>query len=609
MRGPALLALGLGICSLACGVGSRSSKQEVPVWSQSLLAFDEDEDLLFVAHRDAARVVGLEAATGRKVWETAVGRWPQYLDLGSGDRHNELLVSCSGSGEVWRLEARSGRVLDRLAVGPDPRGFALVGDRYLAVALYSLHQLAVWDLSSRRQVAALDVPWFPTAVRAGGGEVSLYIGHFYDGKVTVVDSRTWKVKTAFQATADANQVSALAVADRGRTLYIPHIVDNTEQPEIHLANTIFPVVSVVDVATRVTKRLNLAFIDTPVNGPEALAVLPKRALIISVNSRSDDLSLVDRTTSLAVGHIEVGRFPLGIVAERDEQRVFVANAFEHTISVIDLVTLKETGRWRYGQEVLPPNLARGRDLFNNANTVRMVLNQWIVCSNCHPGGHSDGRIWHLPGKPALRTKDLHGLVNTLPAGWLATQDEMQDEEVFIRKFLLGIGLSPTPPNPELGKSNAGLSADLEALSAYVYSLRFEPSPYLVNGTLSAAAERGRRLFESPMVGCSGCHPPPFYTLSRLIDNPRFAKLLEPDPTPLPPVDVPSLLGLYMQPRLLHDGRATRPREIFQRWNQGNRHGHTQGLSPRDLDDLEAFVLSLPYEPPKPAVFAQAGITH
>jgi DNA-binding beta-propeller fold protein YncE len=600
MRRPTLVVLGLGLLALvlACGVAFRPSHVESPTWTQSPLAFDEDAGLLIVAHRDASRVVALTAATGRKAWETEVGRGPRFLDLAASGRRREVLVSCAGSGEVWRLDARTGRVRDRLAVGANPRGFALVGGRYLAVALYPLHRLAVWDLESRRRVASVDVPWFPTAVRAAPQEEILYVGHFYDGKITVVDTRAWKVKSHLQADAKTNQVSALAVGDRGRSIFIPHVITNNELPELHLANTVFPVVSVLDTATRAAKRLDLAFIDTPVSGPEALAVLPRRGVIIAVNSRSDDLSLIHRESSLAAGHLEVGRFPLGIVVERDEARAFVANTFEHTISAIDLASLKEMGRFRYGEEVLPPNLARGRDLFNNANTVQMVLNQWIVCSNCHPDGHSDGRVWKLPGKPPLRTKDLHGLASTLPAGWLASQDEMHDEEVFIRDFMLGNGLSPKPPYPKLGKPNTGLSKDLDALSDYVYSLRFEPSPYLENGRLSTAAERGRRLFESAAVGCATCHPAPYYTVSRLADNPRFAKLLEPDPTPLPPVDVPSLLGVYMQPRLLHDARARRPREVFARWNQGDRHGRTSGLGRRDLDDLDAFLLSLPFEEPR-----------
>ena len=171
MRGPKLIALGLGLLALSCGVFYRpAGNVEAPVWTQSLLAFDESTGLLLVAHQDASRVVALRSADGGKAWETPVGRGPRFLDLQGDGRRKELLVSCGGSGEVWRLDARTGRVLDRLAVGASPRGFAVVGGRYLAVALYPLHRLAVWDLRSRRRVATVAVPRFPTAVRAGRGE-------------------------------------------------------------------------------------------------------------------------------------------------------------------------------------------------------------------------------------------------------------------------------------------------------------------------------------------------------------------------------------------------------------------------------------------------------
>ena len=62
-----------------------------------------------------------------------------------------------------------------------------------------------------------------------------------------------------------------------------------------------------------------------------------------------------------------------------------------------------------------------------------------------------------------------------------------------------------------------------------------------------------------------------------------------------PIDVPSLLGIYLRPRFLHDGRAERLVDIFQRWNASDRHSHTSDLSSQDLEDIEAFLVSLPYE--------------
>lgn len=388
----------------------------------------------------------------------------------------------------------------------------------------------------------------------------------------------------------------------GDTLYIPHLLSNTIQPTLHLANTVFPAVSVLPLGRQGSFKLDLAFIDRPVNGPEALAIWHRGRFLAAVNSRSNDLTVIDLEDRLLEAHIPVGRFPVGMVIEPDGERAYVYNAHDHTISVVSLGALREIERWPVDEEVLPANLARGRDIFHDADSLNMTLNQWVSCSNCHPDGHSDGRVWQLPGKPRLRTKDLRGLLATLPAGWNATQDEMQDEEIFIRNFHLGLGLSEKEPHAALGPPNAGLSADLDALSEYVYSLAVTPSPNLIDGRLSQPAERGRTLFFSSQLGCVGCHPPPSFTVSRLADNPRYEGLLAPELDPVPPVDVPSLLGLWRQPRLLHDGRAERPLEVFTHWNQQDRHGRTSHLSEAELLDLEAFLLSLPYAtvPPQPA---------
>jgi len=551
--------------------------------------------MLFVAYPDAGLVIALNSSTGARVWERRVGRSPRRVSLVQRPGHRaELYVSCEGSGEIWGLDAATGAVRNRLAVGPTPRGFTVVGERTLATALWAVHQISIWDLEAGRERIRVPVHRFPTAVAVDGREI--YVAHFFDGDLTVLDAATFHTIGSIPGDRSINQPAGILPLGDGRLL-IPHILANDDHLVIHFANAIFPAVSKVDGRARrylPEGLLSLSFIDRPVNGPEALAVYRNGTALVTVNSRSNDLSLIDLRTSLAMGHVEVGRYPLGIVIDRSETRAFVANANEHTISVVDLEHLREITRWTYGSEVLPPQVARGRDLFDDADSPRMALNQWLSCSNCHPDGGSDGRTWIQPGKPRLRTKDLHGLMDTLPAGWLASQDEMQDEEQFIRSFLRGSGLSPTPPHPLLGTSNAGLSSDLDALAAYVYSLSWEPSPWLEKGKLSASAERGRKLFHSRALGCTRCHPSPTFTISAPGPDHRVVDLLGPEPSPLPPVDVPSLRGLYAQRRLLHDGRAKSPTEVFTIWNGSDRHGHTARLTAGQLHDLESFLLSLPY---------------
>ncbi len=585
-----------------------------PSWTQSRIAFEEDLGLVFVSHHDAGRVVALDATNGYRRWEVRVDALPSMIDvLATNDGRQELLVSCEGSGEIWSLDPATGEVRYRLPVGKGPRGFApLDGDR-LAVALFLEHKVTIWNRTSRTQVAEAPIGRFPTHLYADSSVGSLYVARFFAGALDVLDLKTLTVADPLPVAFQANQISTMMTADGGKTLVIPHIIANTEQPDLHLANTVFPAVSFVPVDGRAPKMLNLALLGEVVNGPEALAILPRRELLLTVNSRSNDLSVIDLTTDLSAGLVEVGRYPLGVVVNRSEETAYVVNAFDHSISVIDVERRQEVAQWVYGEDALPAQIAHGRALFHDADSLRLVLNQWMSCSNCHPGGLSDGRVWRLPGKPPLRTKSLADFVHTRPGGWLATFDEMQDEEIFIREFFLGIGLSETAPHPHLGESNEGLSADLDALSAYVYSLRTTPSPFLKDGKLSEQATRGREIFFSEETGCTNCHPPPSYTISsldggRTVDNPIEPLLLEDTravlieaaaiakaEARLRKLDVPSLLGLYREPAFLHDGRAGTVGEIFARWNPSDRHGTTSHLNARALQDLEMFLLSLPYE--------------
>jgi len=126
-----------------------------------------------------------------------------------------------------------------------------------------------------------------------------------------------------------------------------------------------------------------------------------------------------------------------------------------------------------------------------------------------------------------------------------------------------------------------------ALDAYLTSLRPVPSPRLVDGRLSPAAERGRQLFSSDRIGCQRCHPPPLYTDLRAHDvgtvrpNERKGRF-----------DTPTLAEVWRTAPYLHDGRYVTVRELLADGKHGLRPGPSGELSSGELDDLVEFVLSL-----------------
>ena len=126
--------------------------------------------------------------------------------------------------------------------------------------------------------------------------------------------------------------------------------------------------------------------------------------------------------------------------------------------------------------------------------------------------------------------------------------------------------------------------DAVSIDHYLKSLKPVPSPYLVNGKLSAAAKRGKKIFEK--ADCGECHSGPLYTdlgqydlgMTEGMDKGRA-------------VDTPMLTEVWRTAPYLHDGRAADMKEMLTKYNVNDQHGSTSALSSRQIDDLAEFVLS------------------
>ncbi len=257
-------------------------------------------------------------------------------------------------------------------------------------------------------------------------------------------------------------------------------------------------------------------------------------------------------------------------------------------------------------EPLAPEVLRGKQLFQDSADPRLARDGYIACAHCHLDGDSDHRVWDFTdrGEGLRRTPPLFGLTPGAPLHWSGNFDELQDFEGDIRNAFGGRGLMDesdwTATSDPLGAPKAGRSADLDALAAYVASLDQRPrSPHRApGGGFTAAAERGRALFESR--GCPDCHSGETTSDSRF--EAPGSPLLHDVGTlglgsggrlggPLPGIDTPSLHGVFDQPRLLHDGSATLM-EVLTTRNATDLHGRTSDLSPAELEDLESFLRSL-----------------
>jgi cytochrome c peroxidase len=126
------------------------------------------------------------------------------------------------------------------------------------------------------------------------------------------------------------------------------------------------------------------------------------------------------------------------------------------------------------------------------------------------------------------------------------------------------------------------------LDVWLKSLKPAPSPHLIRGQLSPAAQRGRRLFISAQTGCARCHPTGLFTDLRTYDVGTAGPLDGGDRA----FDTPTLVELWRTAPYLHDGSAATLREVLTVRNPQDRHGHTSKLTEPQRNDLIEYLLSL-----------------
>ena len=150
------------------------------------------------------------------------------------------------------------------------------------------------------------------------------------------------------------------------------------------------------------------------------------------------------------------------------------------------------------------------------------------------------------------------------------------------------------------KPSAGVSVELDALSAYITSLAKVPrSPYRnPDGSFTAAAIEGRKIFVR--AGCVPCHSGPDFTdsASGILHDIQsilptsgsrlFAKL--------PGIDTPSLKGVWQSAPYYHDGRAATLTELFATYNSKDQMGVTSNLTSTELGQLVEYLMELDDEP-------------
>ncbi len=584
---------------------------------------DEANRRVYVVNPDNDSVTAIDADTENVVWERPVGKDPRAI---AKDSQGYLWVTCFDADRIDILNPSTGGVASSIPLpyGSAPYGIApnLAGDT-LYVTLYGAGKVAQYNAVSRAETDSLDLGPTARGIAVMGDESALYVTRFISegeehGEVWkvnlsggmslettielwmdpgVVDLSSNFGDTDFGGRGLPNYLESITISPDGLKAWVTGnkynvqrglFADGQEPNEI---NTLRAVVCEIDLTTGTEDFRDRRDVDNSAS-PKAVEFSPRGDFAFVALEGNNQIAVYDRFKVSAnlglatVTRLATGLAPQGLCYDSATRKLFSKDFMGRSVTVFDVGNLLDQSDINIPNrsvdtvtnEVLSAEVLNGKQIFYNAEDTRMGSQGYVACATCHVDGAHDGRTWDFTnrGEGLRNTTDLRGRRGTGHGNvhWTANFDEIQDFENDIRGFFGGTGfMSDTDfaaTEDTLGAPKAGLSSDLDDLSAYVTSLQDETyprSPYRnADGTMTEAALAGSDVFVAQ--NCVTCHVGPDRTDSTLgtatlhdvgsLKTGSGTRLRQ----VLAGIDTPTLNGLWAGAPYMHDGSAPTIHDVF-----------------------------------------------
>lgn len=565
----------------------------------------------YVTGRTANEVAVVDLVRGEVKAQIGGVREPAGLALAADG--STLYVASYGSNAVVAIDMAAGKQEGKIPVGSRPSGLVLSPDgKRLYVCNRMSNDVSAVDLDTQKELARIPAVREPchAAVTPDGGLLLvanlLPLGRNDDPKlaaqISLIDTEKLEPAGTIRLPTGCTDVGQVCCSPDGKWAYVVSVLARFLVPPTQIArgwiNT--NALTIIDVAKRQEyATVLLDNLDRGAANPFGVALGPDGKQLFVSHSGTHEITLLDCekmhqviektppeewedlsrdltflyrngvTTKFAAG----GEGPRGIALSPDARDLLVANYYSDAVAELRASTGELRATIPLAEQREPDLVRRGEMLFHDA---RICFQQWQSCASCHPDGRSDGLRWDLLNDGLGNPKNAKSMLlswATPPAMATGVRNTMEDAvEAGIKYIQFRV--------PEEG--------EVEAISAYLKSLKPEPSPYLdAGGGLTAKAKRGKRLFESAETGCAQCHPAPLYTDLQTYDVGTRSELDKGDD-----FDTPTLVELYRTGPYLHDGSAVTVEDVLIARNPEGKHGEVSHLDREQVDDLVAFLMSL-----------------
>jgi YVTN family beta-propeller protein len=427
------------LCSLFIGILSLSAQDELPLYdlpnsvnyqafsSNSLVALSGGR--MVTANMLTNSVTLVDVRLNEVIAEISVGDDPRSIDVTpDGTR---LLVTNRGDDSLSVIDIENQSVVANHHVGESPYAVITDNNTTAYVSLQGADAVIEIDLVTGRIVQDIPTPSNPTGLALWGD--FLYITHFHTGQISLIYLPVGDVVRTISTGQNSGLSPFITVDSRNGLAYIPQSVTYPDSANPTFDRTIRPRVIVIDLSQMRVLRdrtLWLDIADQPVNMPFSIALNVAQGRLFVLNAGSNDLSVIDLNTGLALWNTPLPDNPRGLVLTSDSTTLYVNNAVDSSLSLLEtrFYSVKDTIPMSTNSPDLTIRL--GAELFHRATDERVSGTSYLSCASCHFDGESDERNWFGVNTPTFGNMpndfDLNTHIATVTYG--AGFDEGDDFE-------------------------------------------------------------------------------------------------------------------------------------------------------------------------------------
>jgi PQQ-dependent catabolism-associated beta-propeller protein len=298
--------------------------------------------LVYVSSEKDNAITLLDARTHAVAGTIATCKRPRHMQL-TPDRER-LVVTCSDSDRADLIDLKTRKTVDSIPLGKDPEILDLSPDgKLIYVTNEDDAQLSIVDAATKKVVKTIKTGEEPEGVKVSRDGKIAYVTSEVANMVHVIDTASGKIiknvtvpnrPRRFLITPDDKEL--WVTSELAGVVSIIDRADHAVKDEIRFEVKGFRPNDITPVGMAMTRegktawiglgRANhVARIDVPSRKVESLVLVGKRAwglalnadesLLFVANGLSDDVSVVDTSTTKALRSVKVGRVPHTVVVD------------------------------------------------------------------------------------------------------------------------------------------------------------------------------------------------------------------------------------------------------------------------------------------------------